>query len=60
LDNENHVQIFDKIMEEGNVLLAELASLMIKRVVPEEERGFLEENSVREINKNFGKMGRLS
>lgn len=55
LDNDNHVDILEKVVKERNVLLAELASLMIKRVVPEEERGFLEENSVREINKNFGR-----
>lgn len=55
LDNENHVAILDKVLRESNVLLTELASLVVKRVVPEEEKGFLEENSVREINKNFGK-----
>lgn len=58
LENDNHVRILDKIVKEENVLLAELASLMIKRVVPEEERGFLEENSVREINKNFGRISK--
>ena len=54
LDNENHVAILDKVVKESNVLLTELSSLIVKRVVPEEDRGFLEENSVREINKNFG------
>jgi len=54
LDNENHVAILDKVVRESNVLLTELASHIVKRVVPEEDRGFLEENSVREINKNFG------
>ena len=54
LDNENHVAILDKVVGESNVLLTELSALIVKRVVPEEDRGFLEENSVREINKNFG------
>ena len=55
LDPENHLAILDKVLRESNIYLAELASFIVKRVVPEEDRGFLEENSMQEIDKNFGK-----
>lgn len=55
LGSDNHVSLLDKVVRERNAVLGELASLVVKRVVPEEERGFLEESSVGEINKNFGR-----
>lgn len=55
LGSDNHVALLDKVVRESNAVLAELAALVVKRVVPEEERGFLEECCISEINKNFGR-----
>ena len=55
LGADNHVALLDKVVRERNAVLGELASLVVKRVVPEEDRGFLEESCVGEINKNFGR-----
>ena len=55
LENENHVALLDKVLKEKNEVLAEVVSLIIQRVVPEEEKNFLEDTSKDDINKSFGK-----
>ena len=56
LDNENHVAILDRVLSGKNALLTELASFIVKRVVPTDDKNFLEENSDKESSLHFSRV----